>query len=216
MARNTEKDEREEKRRRQQILSSGLKLFSERGIESVKLQEIADDADIGIATLYNYYQNKTNLVIAISANMWKSVWNADNAQRGEAEIAALNAYQRIEGYFDLMIMLYREHPEVLRFSGYFKNYISREKAELVKNNEHLDVVDPIKGIFHDLYERAKVDKSIRTDIGEQELFTMIALTMLGMAERYAMGLVWASNDENDYTKELMLLKDMMLKWIRNE
>lgn len=216
MPRNIEKDAMEEKRRRQQLLDAGLKLFAQRGIENVKLQEIADEAGVGIATLYNYYQNKFNLVNAISANMWKTVWDENIRSNGAANIESFNAYQRIEGYFDLIIMLYKEHPEILRFSSYYKTYINMENSVKTEDNEHLTVLAPISGIFHDFYEKARIDKSIRTDVDEKQLFTCLALTMLGMAERYAQGLVWAGNAENDYTNELLLLKDMMLKWLKSE
>ncbi len=105
---------------------------------------------------------------------------------------------------------------MLRFSSYYKTYINMDNVEKIENNEHLDVLAPISDIFHNLYEKAKIDKSIRTDVDEHKLFTMLALTMLGMAERYAQGLVWAGNGENDYTTELILLKDMMLQWLKNE
>ena len=216
MPRNIEKDAKEETLRRKQLLETGLRLFSKYGIENVNLQKIADEAGVGIATLYNYYHNKVNLVNAISANMWKNVWEEDIARVGAEALETYNAYQRIEGYFDLMIYLYKEHPEILRFSSYYKTYMNQENVEKAETNEHLKVVDPIAVIFHNLYEKAQIDKSIRTDIDEHTMFTTLALTMLGMAERYAQGLVWASNDENDYTKELEILKDMMLRWLRNE
>ena len=38
--------------------------------------------------------------------------------------------------------------------------------------------------------------------------------MLGMAERYAQGLVWANNRTGDYGKELSHVKDMLLAWAR--
>ena len=75
MSRNIENDALREKLRRERMLQAGLRLFSERGIESVSLQEIADEAEVGIATLYNYYQNKVNLATTISAYMWKNVWD---------------------------------------------------------------------------------------------------------------------------------------------
>lgn len=214
MPRNIEKDAREELLRRKNLLEAGLKLCSENGIESIKLQEIADEAGVGIATLYNYYGNKVNLINAISANMWKNVWEENITTIGADVLDSYNAYQRVEAYFDLMIYLYKEHPEILRFSSYYKTYMNQENVDKAEENDHLDVVAPIAAIFHDLYEKAQTDKSIRTDIDEQTMFTTLALTMLGMAERYAQGLVWASNDENDYTKELILLKEMMLKWLR--
>lgn len=215
MPRNIEKDAKEERLRRKNLLEAGLKLCSKNGIESVKLQDIADEAGVGVATLYNYYGNKVNLVNAISAHMWKNVWEENISTVGADVLDSDNAYQRLSAYFDLMIYLYKEHPEILRFSSYYKTYMNQENVEKSENNEHLDAVAPIAVIFHNLYEKAQIDKSIRTDIDEQTMFTTLTLTMLGMAERYAQGLVWASNDDNDYTKELMILKDMMLTWLKN-
>jgi len=215
MPRNVERDTQREIERRQHMLEAGLILFSKRGIEMVKLQEIADEAQVGIATLYNYYENKVNLVIAISAYIWKKVWDDFDQRIGAEVIESYNAYQRIEGFFDLIISLYKEHPEILRFSGYYKTYINNENAGHLKDNEHLQSLASISEIFHDLYEKAKVDKSIRTDIDEHEMFTALALNMLGAAERYALGIVWAGHDDNDYTKELLLLKAMMLNWLKS-
>lgn len=215
MPRNLEKDAENEAIRRKHLLETGLKLFSKYGIENVNLQTIADEAGVGIATLYKYYRNKVNLVNAVSANMWKTVWDESTMKLGADVLDSYNAYQLIEAYFDLIIQLYKEHPEILRFSSYYKTYMNLENVEKAENNEHLNTLAPISVIFHNLYEKAQIDKSIRTDVDEHTLFTMVALTMLGMAERYAQGLVWASNDENDYTTELLLLKDMMLKWLKN-
>lgn len=216
MPRNIEKDKQEEINRRNQLLETGLRLFSTYGFEKVNLQKIADEAGVGIATLYNYYHNKVNLVNAISAYMWKNVWDANIEMEGAETLESYNAYQRIESYFNLIIYLYKERPDILRFSSYYKTYINMENVEKTDHNEHLDVLAPISDIFHNLYERAQVDKSIRTDVDEHTLFTTLALTMLGMAERYAQGIVWASNDKNDYTTELLLLKEMMLNWLKGD
>ncbi len=35
---------------------------------------------------------------------------------------------------------------------------------------YLDVLKPMQLLFHGMYERAKVDGSIRTDIPEEEMF----------------------------------------------
>lgn len=216
MPRNVERDAERELERRRKLLESGLKLFSSKGIETVNLQDIADDAEVGIATLYKYYQNKLNLVNAISAYFWKRIWEGYEQKLGSEVIESYNAYERIEEYFDIIIDLYKTHPEMLRFSGYYKTYINNEKTDM-KDNEHLTALAPVSAIFHDLYEKAKVDKSIRTDVDEHVLFTTLNLNMLGTAERYALGIVWAGHeDDSDYTKELLLLKDMMLTWLKND
>jgi len=215
MARNVERDLQRENERRKQLLKAGFELFSENGIENVSLQAVAERANVGIATLYNYYQNKIKLVIAISADMWGKVWQEYYDNTDMNAFNDYSAYQRIEAYLDIMINLYKEHPEILRFSGDYKTFIQRQKAEVSDLDEHFGALKPVNNMFHISYEKAKVDKTIRTDIPEAELFTIVALTMLGMAERYASGIVWTKNDSNDYINELICLKEMMLNWLKN-
>lgn len=82
MARNTERDEREATRRKEQLMKDGFKLFSENGIENVSLQKVADAADVGVATMYKYYQTKVKLVVAISGKIWGDLWKSVLAQNG--------------------------------------------------------------------------------------------------------------------------------------
>ena len=53
--------------RRRGILEKGYELFSTRNIESVSLQDVANAAGSGVATLYRYFTNKPNLVVEIAA-----------------------------------------------------------------------------------------------------------------------------------------------------
>lgn len=214
MPRNVERDIREEERRRRQILAAGFKLFSEKGIENISLQAVADAADVGIATLYNYYQNKVKLCIAISAEVWKKVLEENIGFKDGNIIVPDSAYELVELYFDLIIKMYKETPEVLRYSGNYKTFICRENVKFDMFKEQFHVLKPVTDMFHIAYEKAKVDKSIRTDIPESEMITTVALSALGMAERYAQGLVWNMNEKQEYTNELLHLKNMMLAWIK--
>ena len=216
MARNIERDEKEAERRRKQLLEAGFDLFSRHGIEAISLQMVADTAEVGVATLYNYYQNKLSLVIAISAEVWENVRKELLEPFGLKALEGMNAYQLIEYYCDSIISLYRNKPEVLRFSANYKTYICREGVSQEQLKVQLDVLKPIGVLFHTKYEEAKTDGSIRTDLSEWELFTTFTLTMLGMAERYAQGVVWADNPAGNHVKELLYLKEMMLAWVKGK
>ena len=216
MARNIEKDRLEAERRRKQLLETGFRLFSEYGIENVTLQRVADEAGVGIATLYKYYLNKERLVIAISKNIWSGVWQRALGAHGADGLGELTAYEGIALYADAIIMIYREHPQFLRFSGEYKNFIrtikTEEKHLKEELREHLDELEPMRQLFHRMYERARTDHSIRMDIPEQELFTTVTITMLSVAERYAQGLVWADDHREDQTQKLVYVKEMILAW----
>lgn len=214
MARNVERDEREALRRKTQLIQSGFELFSKKGIENVSMQSVAEAADVGPATMYNYFKTKVNLVVAISGYIWKSVWDQKLGSVGMETMMEKDAYQLVVQYTDTILMLYKTRPDFLRFSGNYKTFVVRERTQRNQLEEHLSALEPIGKLFHVKYEEAKVNHSIRTDIPEEEMFTTITLTMLGMAERYAEGIVWADNESPNHLKELEYTRDMILQWVK--
>lgn len=56
--------ERKKADTRMRILESAVELFSKRGIEAVTVEEIAEAADIGKGTVYNYFGAKEDIVVA--------------------------------------------------------------------------------------------------------------------------------------------------------
>ena len=119
---------------------------------------------MGVATLYNYYQTKAKLVIAISGKIWGDLWKEILEEKGLEIFESFTAYQYIEFYTDQIIRIYRERPEILRFSNNYKNFISREKIKEEALAERLDVLKPAGALYHKFYEQARSDKSIRTAI----------------------------------------------------
>ncbi len=57
--------EREREFRRNEILAAAVKFFAQKGFEQTTLDEIADAAEFGKGTLYNYFQNKEEIYTAI-------------------------------------------------------------------------------------------------------------------------------------------------------
>lgn len=216
MARNIERDEQKAVKRKEKLIQSGFQLFSSQGIDNISMQSIAEHAGVSPATMYNYYKTKVNLAAAISGSIWKSVWDETLETVGMEKLMKMNAYQLVCRYTGMILHVYKTRPEILRFSGNYKTYIVKECVGKDQLTEHLSVLEPLGELFHLKYEEAKTDKSIRTDIPEQEMFTTITLTMLGMAERYAQGIVWADNQKPDHLKELEYTQDMILLWIKAE
>ncbi|MFA5110435.1 MAG: TetR/AcrR family transcriptional regulator [Desulfobaccales bacterium] len=57
--------EREKLRQRQEMLATALDLFSRKGYHNVSMQEIAEQAEFAIGTLYKFFQNKEDLYKAL-------------------------------------------------------------------------------------------------------------------------------------------------------
>lgn len=57
--------EREKLRHREEILAVALRLFSDRGFHNVSMQEIAEESEFAVGTLYNFFEGKESLFAAL-------------------------------------------------------------------------------------------------------------------------------------------------------
>ena len=95
--------------RRERILTEGFRLFSENNIDKVPMYDVADAAGVGIATLYRYYLTKSELVLAISTDIWTKYVNVDYKKLENDIKADMTAAQVYEYMLDAFIDLYRNH-----------------------------------------------------------------------------------------------------------
>ena len=61
------------KYRKTQILETALRVFSEKGFSNTTISDIAKQANLGDATLYEYFENKEAILFAISGVMMKKL-----------------------------------------------------------------------------------------------------------------------------------------------
>ena len=209
--RNLEKDAREMAERRERMLSEGFRIFSQKSIEVVTMQEIAKASGLGVATVYRYFRTKAALVIAIGAKIWKDyaveVEKMYQARGGDA----MNAAEELAFFLDSFIDLYQNHKDVLRFIRSFETYIRYENVPEEDVRVYNEVVDGFARKFHAVYEKAERDGTLRLELPEKKFFYTIMYIMLSASEKFAEGLVYPSEYEEDMTEELALLKDMILK-----
>lgn len=209
--RNAEKDEIEMRERQERMLREGFRLFSEKAIEPVSMQEVADAAGIGIATLYRYFNTKLIFVIAIGARKWAEYAGRIEQTRKEKRTASMTAAEELEFYLDCYIDLYKNHKALLRFNQNFNNYVQHEGASAEQLRPYLEAIGVFDRFFSELYEKGKLDGTIRTDLPEDKMFAATSHIMLAVAVRYAQGLLYASENEADRAGEYELLKRMMLR-----
>jgi len=199
---------------RSKIIATGFRLYTEKTIDSVAYQAIADEAGVGLATVVRHFPKKQDLVVAIATWMWQGVWAQIEDIRPEAQLPEFTAYQRMEFFMDRIILLYQQQPEVLKFSVAFDTYVQQEHLSDEQLADYIRAVSPLRSRFRLFYRQAQIDHSVRTDIDEDSYFQATLYTMLSTAGRYACGLAWPRSSKDECTKALTLLKDMILTYCK--
>lgn len=208
--RNIEKDEIEMAARREEMISAGFRIFSERGIESTGMQEIANACHVGIATLYRYYKTKLDLVLDIGTIKWKEFGDYTKKKRADCHVKKMTAAEELEFYLDLFIDLYKNKKDLLRFNQNFNIYVIHEKATKEQLLPYLKEISIMATAFHELYEKGRLDGTIKTEMTEEKMFASTVHIMLAVGVRYSEGLLYSS-DDSDQIEEYKFLKNMMLK-----
>ena len=74
--------------RRKRILEGALEVFHKKGLEGATMDEIANEAGFGKATLYYYFTSKEEVFCAIMEKGWKPLWEEIEGIIHEQEVSA--------------------------------------------------------------------------------------------------------------------------------
>ena len=208
--RDARKDAIEMAARRERLLEAGFRLMSARTIEAVTLQQIADEARIGIATLYRYFKAKPDLVIEIGTNIWKRYYVDVEKEYARLNGPAMNAAEELEFFLDSIIELYRSRRDVLRFNRNFDTYVQHERCTAAQMRPYNDAVAVFAKKFHTVVRKARADGTIDIPVSEKRLFVGTLYAVLSVAGKFAEGLVYPSEDHHNMLEELQMIKQMIL------
>ncbi|MER2107482.1 MAG: TetR/AcrR family transcriptional regulator [Solibacillus sp.] len=197
--------------RRDIIVQAAKELILQRGIHDVQLQDVAQEAGIGIATLYRYFPNKEQLVLAVSNIITQQMTEALRA----ITTTAGTAYEQLECMLDYYIE-FSDEPEhrFLKFFRAFEQYKpGMEESEA--HAEYLAIRRELVTVLLILVEKGKQDGSLRSDID----LNVYIVTAIHNMSHFTTETALIQYDpmlplELTMKKQLVLLKDMLLMYVR--
>lgn len=108
--------ERERLLRKQEIMKVSAGLFAEKGFASTTLEEIAARAEYGTGTIYNYFQNKDEIIKSII----ESVFESNMALIEMADKKASDLLEFFEIFIHGIFNYFRENKEeIILIARYF-------------------------------------------------------------------------------------------------
>ncbi len=95
---------------RARIIEAGIRLFSERNIDAVTVDEIAAAADVGKGTIYNYFRTKEDIVVAFMAGVEREV----QAKLRDLDTANRPLAETLTQFIRLQFQLKERHHDFVR------------------------------------------------------------------------------------------------------
>ncbi|MFX1503742.1 MAG: TetR/AcrR family transcriptional regulator, partial [Promethearchaeota archaeon] len=156
--------EREKEQRRVDIIDVAEKLFFSKGFENTTMKQIANKAELGKGTLYNYYNSKDELYIAIGIKAYSLIIRYTKQFTGKEKPGLKQLMAVGYAYYEFT----KDYPNYASIfhdiASRLPDIVSTPENELSKiEKEYLDLSNTYRDLFVKVLNDAVKNKAIRSD-----------------------------------------------------
>jgi AcrR family transcriptional regulator len=161
---------------RAHILATAIKLFSQYGLDSVTVDQIANAADIGKGTIYNYFSTKEDIVAAFMVDFETRV--QAKARRLVASKGSLESI--LVGFIRFQFQMKKPYHQFVRvFLGQMFLRTEQFIPYMVEMQKTID--PPLEALFRGLQQR----RLMRRDVSVPDLILIFKTIHLGLTSLWA-------------------------------
>lgn len=176
---------KENDRRRQEMVDAACRVFCQKGIAASSIADIAREAEFGEATVYRYFTNKENLVLACGKKFWQMVYEFMNEKVCEPEFAEKSGMEQVECLIYSAQHFYQEHTEYFRLIHDLDGFLLSHKVEPEQLAEYEQAVDCMRPCLCDAIEKGKADGSIHSSVDTVVLYYAMTNGIFSLMQKQA-------------------------------
>lgn len=207
------KIKRIEKRKEEVILAS-IEIFKKHGIENSKMTDIADQADIGVASIYRYFSTKPELVIEAAIKIWEDVIDTFYKDFSTESYKSLNGIKSVETLLEVFLKLYKHHKDFMRFIEEFDHYITKEKISPDKLELYESAILNLKPLMLDALQKGKQDGSIIQHVDNHIFYMSITHTLLSLCQKLiSRNTILNSDQDVEGEVQIKLIIEMAIQYL---
>ncbi len=133
------------------ILDAALKTFVKRGYTETKVAEIASEAGVAEGTLYNYFQNKEGLLLALFDEKWGGIIEGIRGKISRLD----DPNKKLKAIFSQVVIMFKKNRQlaelfmvdVKQSSIFLNNYTINRIVEFLDLIEEVLVEGKQKGVY---------------------------------------------------------------------
>jgi Transcriptional regulator len=208
-----QKEERKEK-----VIVAAIEVFKAKGIENVKMTDIAEKAAIGVASVYRYFKTKPELVVAVASRFWEMGLAAltGSFDDNKPALDQDNGLQQVRRILEVTLAVYRENHDFIRFLEELDYYILKEQIGSEKLAGYEKSILNTKNYLITALEAGKRDGSIRPEVDNNRFCITITRALMSLCQKMVLrGIILPSDNEINGEDQLKMLIDMAVRFVQN-
>ena len=165
------------------ILECATREFSEHGYAGARIEAIVRAADVNISLLYQYFESKEKLFIAVMEGAYALM----RASHRDFDVRDKEPIEAMESLTRWTFRIFVDHPEIIGLLN----------SENVSRGRHIEKSPYIKGLYNPLLdtirgvlERGSAKQVFRSDVDPQDLFvSMNGVGYFYLSNRHTLGVI---------------------------
>ena len=194
--------------RAQKILEAAMELFCDKGLEETSIDEIAERAGVGSATIYRYYETKARLAIQSGAAYWRKIAGKYLNVTEIKGYSDMTGREQLECIMDALVVIFEQERGFLKYLQEFEVFVRRYKIDMERLAEYEESIMSLKPRVTDALEKGLQDGTLFFEWSPNEVCYSLAHTAFGVMKRFAWN---GSMFELDSKVELILQVKIAIK-----
>ena len=197
----------------ERILLSAFSLFSHTGIDAIAMTDIAKNAEIGVASLYRYFETKDEIAIRTAIWAWENQKKMILPILNDSGYYNKNGISQLEEIFELFFKLYQNEPDFFRYIYFFDAYIVCQKIDSERLIQYQSVIQSVQEIISKAISKGIEDGSISSQFKshERELYYSLMHTLFSATQKLSLaGKMLKMDKANDEIQQLKLLGKILI------
>ncbi|WP_040951794.1 TetR/AcrR family transcriptional regulator [Gorillibacterium massiliense] len=200
--------------RMQLVINAAEHVFTHKGIEKTTMQDIANQANIGVATVFRFFPKKEKLVVAVATQTLEAVLQSFQS----IATMPLSCIQKIGLLFDNFIsLLEQKDSSSVKLLENFESYAAQFTEPLEDIGLFNSVYRQISSVFSSIIQQGIQDGSVRPDLPIEKTLTTIMNTFGILARKLSLqkNILVVEPDLNP-EEQLAILKHILLSYLSNK
>ncbi|MCX7774426.1 MAG: TetR/AcrR family transcriptional regulator, partial [Clostridia bacterium] len=201
-------------KRKDEVIAAALEVFKKSGIENTKMTDIAEKAQIGVASVYRYFKTKPEIVIEAACKVWDDEIAVIYDHYTSDAFGQKSGISQVREILEVFIKLYTDHQDFFKFLHEFDSYVIKEGISKEKLKAYEKRILDIKPILIHAIERGKKDGTVSVEINEEQFYFSITHALMSLCQKLIIsGHVLESDEFVLGLEQIRTIIDMAVKYI---
>lgn len=201
--------------RKEEVILAALEVFKKKGIENTKMTDIAEKAEIGVASVYRYFKTKPDLAVEAACKFWSDEISKLYKYYTEEEFLEKNSITKVKELLEIYLKLYKEHQDFIRFIDEFDRYVVKENISMERLKAYEKSIIDLKPLLINVLEQGKEEGTIRKDLNSEQFYFSINHALMCLSEKLILrGNILESDEYVQGEEQLKMIIEMAVNYIK--